>query len=123
MRWLILITAMAGLSPPAPSIHGFMDSAALIATCKAEDAAAPTKTAVCLGYIAGVMDQLMLEQSDLQPEARTICPPPALTVNAAKAAVLRRDGWAVTSRPVGAAGFVKAAFEDAFPCGRTVSGS
>jgi hypothetical protein len=69
------------------------------------------------------MDQLMHEQSDLEPEARTICPPPALTVNAAKEAVLRRTGWAVTARPVGAAGFIKAAFEDAFPCGRTVTGS
>ncbi len=119
MHWLVLITAVAGLASPPPAIHGFMDSAALMATCKPDpqDAASQAKAAVCLGYIAGAMDALMLDQADRDPDARTICPPSTFTVNAARDAVVRRAGWAVSARPVGAAGFIQAAFEDAFPCG------
>ena len=120
MRFLMLITAVAGLASPPPAIHGFMDSAALMATCKPQDpqaSAAPARAAVCLGYVAGVIDALMLDQSDRDPEARTICPSSTLTVNAARDAVVERAGWAINARPVGAAGFIEAALEDAFPCG------
>ncbi len=121
MRWLVLMTAVTGLASPPPTIHGFMDSAKLVATCKADDPADATSEArisVCLGYVAGVMDALMLDQSQRDPEARTICPTSTLTVSAARDAVMQRAGWSVTTRPVGAAGFIEAAFEDAFPCGR-----
>lgn len=113
---LMLMTATLGLTPPPPGALGFIDSATLIAACKAEGPEAPAKTAICLGYVAGVTDELMRQQAAADEEDRTICPAPGLTISRVAQAVADHSGWDVTAKPVGGAAFVKRALEDEFPC-------
>lgn len=123
MLELMLIAALAGLPPAASGAPGFIDSATLVSACTADGPEGPAKTAICLGYIAGAMDQLMRAQAALGPEERTICPPRGLTINRARQAVVRRAGSAAAAPPLGAAAFVTLAFEDAFPCGHAADGN
>jgi hypothetical protein len=98
---------------------GFFDSVGLAETCRASGATAPAKQSLCLGYIAGAVDQLMMGQASRDGDSRSICPPPGVTLDASARAVLARIGWAAAAgKGFGAAGFVKFAMEDAFPCRR-----
>lgn len=117
MWGLALAVMLQGVSLEAPPMVGFFDSVTLAETCRATGDTAATKQSVCLGYLAGAIDQLMMSQS--LADSRTICPPSGTTLDGAVRAVLQRSSWAAaTAKGLSAAGFVKFALEDAFPCRR-----
>lgn len=118
LGWALAV-ALQSVSLDTPPMLGFFDSPTLAATCLATGETAPIKRSVCLGYIAGAIDQLMMNQGLNDGEKRTICPPSRLTLDAAAGAVLARTSWAAAAgKGLSAAGFVKYALEDAYPCGR-----
>jgi hypothetical protein len=118
MWWLAVSAALVSGSLQMPGPLGFFDGARLADTCAAKGGAAASKQSVCLGYVGGVVDLLMLQQGAADAGVRTICPPAAFTLDSAVRAVMDRSNLAKVSGGVSAAGFVKFALEDAFPCRR-----
>ena len=119
MWGLALVMVLRSTALETPPMVGFFDSVTLAETCRATGEAATPKQSVCLGYIAGAIDQLMMSQGLRDSDSRTICPPSGVTLNTAVQAVLTRTGWAAAAgKGLSAAGFVKYALEDAFPCRR-----
>jgi hypothetical protein len=117
MWTLALAVALRGLSLETPPMVGFFDSARLAETCRPAGENAASKQSVCLGYIAGAVDALMMHQAQADGGGRTICPPAGVTLDSATRAVLARTSWAAAAgKGLSAAGFVKYAMEDAFPC-------
>jgi Rap1a immunity proteins len=116
---LAIAVALRSVSFDAPPMVGLFDSVTLAETCRASGQTSGSKQSVCLGYIAGAIDQLMMSQALKDSDSRTICPPAGMTLDTATQAVLDRTGWAAsTGKGLSAAGFVKFAMEDAFPCRR-----
>lgn len=115
MLSLIFAAALAG-SPQPPLMYNFFDAADLLGDCAARDDKAPVRQSLCLGYVAGALDQLMMQQAMLDPEDRTICPPAELTLQAAVAHVLDHASWAAREPALGASGLVRFALEQSYPC-------
>lgn len=115
MLGLVLAVSLAA-SPQPPVMFNFLDAADLLGHCAAKDAVAEVRHSLCLGYIAGAMDQVLMQQGMLYPEERTVCPPADLTLNAAMASVLDHATWAAREQGLGASGLVKFALEQAYPC-------
>ena len=114
MRWLMALTVVTALPPPAPTHPGFVDAAQLAAVCTADGPEAANQRALCLGYVTGSLDQLLARSSGRRPP--TVCPPADLTPKAALDAVLRYVRYATTAKGVGAADFVRFSLERAYPC-------
>jgi len=114
MRWLMALTLVTALPPPGPTHPGFVDAAQLAAVCTAAGPEAGSSQALCLGYVTGVVDQLLARPPGRRPA--TVCPPSDFTPKAAVEAVLRHVRFATTARGIGAADFVRFALERAYPC-------
>jgi len=122
MLGLLLLTLVTGAPPPAPTMSGFVDAAKLISMCQAEGPDATAGQSICMGYVIGAVDQLMAQQARRDGPRRTICPPKAMTVNEAVAAVIKYARFGKTARGIGAASFIRFAMEDTYPCqGREVA--
>ena len=114
MFWLLLFSIVTGLPPQPPSHPGFIDGARLAALCSAAGPDAPSARSLCLGYVVGSVDQLMAFQAD--GGRPTVCPPGDLTAEDTMTAVVRYARFASTATSLGAAGFIRFALEDAYPC-------
>jgi len=114
VRWLMALTIVTGLPPQPPTHPGFVDAARLQAMCDAEGPDAAMARVVCLGYVMGVVDQLLARPTARRPAA--ICPPPDFTPKAALEAVMRHTRFASTAKGIGAADFVRFALQQAYPC-------
>lgn len=114
MYWLIVLTVVTALPPPAPTDSGFLDAARLQGLCNAKGPDAASARSLCLGYVTGVVDQTLASTGRRGPAM--ICPPVGLTPKLALAAVLRRARYARIATGTGAAGFVGFALEQAYPC-------
>ena len=115
MLSLIFAAALAA-SPQPPLMYNFFDAADLLGHCAARDDKAQVRQSLCLGYVAGALDQLLMQQAKLDPEARTICPPAELTLQGAVAHILDHASWAARERGLGASGLVQFALEQSYPC-------
>ncbi|MBS0361236.1 MAG: hypothetical protein JSR98_07640 [Proteobacteria bacterium] len=116
----LLLAATLAASPQPPVMYNFFDAADLLGHCAARDDKAQVRQALCLGYIGGAVDQLLMEQAALSPQERTICPPAGLTLQGVAAHVLDHASWAARERDLGASGLVRFALEQAYPCRRTL---
>ena len=118
MHWLAILTTLAAIAAaPGPrSMPGFLDAPKLAELCGDLDPALNDGPAICLGYVLGSVDQLLAEQARLPLHRHSICPPAKLTPAAAVQVVMRHAEWARSAADVGAAGFVKNALEQAYPC-------
>lgn len=114
----LILAATLAASPQPPTMYNFFDAADLLGHCAARDSEAAPRQSLCLGYVAGALDQLLLQQSLLDPQARTICPPTELTLQSAVAHILDHASWAARERGLGASGLVRFALEQSFPCRR-----
>ena len=114
LGWILAVGLAA--SPQPPLMFNFFDAADLLGDCAASDAAAPVRRSLCFGYVAGALDQVLMQQSLLDPRDRTVCPPATLTLNAAVSAVLDHASWAARERGLGASGLVKFTLEQTYPC-------
>lgn len=113
MRWLLILSLVTG-APATPTHPGFLDTPRLAAACAAEGPGADSPRSLCLGYVVGAVDQILAAQA--RRGRQTFCPPADLTAEAAVAAVMRHKRFAGGATGIGAADFVRAALEDAFPC-------
>jgi hypothetical protein len=116
MRWLLILALATGAAQAAPPMPGFFEAPDLVSACSGDSLVPDAARAICLGYVVGAFDQLMAMQSTLDAAERTICPPKVLTVDMVLQAIDRHAADAVSAKGVGAAGFVKFALEDAYPC-------
>jgi hypothetical protein len=116
MRWLLILVLATGAAPAAPPMPGFFEAPELVSACSGDSLVPDAARATCLGYVVGAFDQLMAMQSTLDAAERTICPPKVLTVYMVLQAIDRHAVYAVAAKGVGAAGFVRFALEDAYPC-------
>ena len=114
MLWLMALTITTAIPPPAPKHPAFLDAAQLEALCSAEGPDAASARAICLGYVTGVVDNLLARTARRAPA--TVCPPADLTPSTAMAAVMRHARYASTAKGIGAADFVRSALEYAYPC-------
>lgn len=117
MRGLAAVALMtipsAPLPPPEPTHPGFVDAVQLEALCRAEGPDAGTGRAICLGYVTGVVDTLLLPRKG---RGGRVCPRDNPTPADAVAAVMRHSRYASAAPGVGAADFVRFALERAWPC-------
>ena len=114
MFWLLIFSIVTGLPPQPPSHAGFIDGAKLASLCGAAGADAPSARSLCLGYVIGSLDQLMALQAD--GGRPTVCPPGDLTADDTMKVVLRYARFASTATSLGAAGSIRVALENAYPC-------
>jgi len=115
MPWLFALLLATSSSPAPPRMQGFFDAAQLAAVCGVDT---PSARSICLGYVVGSLDQVMAQQSRRRPSRRTICPPAGMTAQDVVKVVARHSKFAETATGLGAAGFVRFALEDAYPCAR-----
>lgn len=84
----IPLSGLPGATPPAadlsPPITGFMTAERLKAYC--DDSAEPDEQPTCLGYMAGVVDQLLL--ADALGTRRRLCVPQPYTLGELRTAFL-----------------------------------
>lgn len=111
----VLAAALAA-SPQPPLLYNFFDAADLLGHCAARDDKAEVRQSLCMGYVAGALDQLLMQQATLNPEDRSICPPPGLTLQGAVIHILDHASWAARERDLGASGLVRFALEQSYPC-------
>ena len=117
--WLIALAIVTGLPSKTASLPGFFDAPKLLALCTASGPDADAAKAVCLGYVMGAADQLLMRQARRRP---SVCPPGDLTASAALSAVMRHERYAYSAKGIGAADFVRVALEQAWPCAVEASG-
>jgi len=117
MLWLIALALVAAPSPSAPAMLGFIDAAKLGELCAPAGPQARDGLPICLGYITGAVDQILSEQALGPAQARTICPPAGITARNVMGAVVGYAEWSRSAKGVSAAGFVRSAMEQAYPCG------
>lgn len=114
--WLLLLSLVTGLGPLPPNEPGFLDAPRLVVLCRADGPDAQSARTLCLGYVVGSLDQLLALEAKQDEGRRTICPPQDMTAEDAVRAVVRYSRFAETAKGLGAAGFVKFALEDTYPC-------
>ncbi len=103
-----------GATPAPPRMVGFLDAAQLVQLCQAEGAEQATNRALCLGYVAGVADQIMMRGG--QRLAPSVCLSQDLDVDKLGDAVLRRLSHRRDLSGVAAAAAVRGALQAEFPC-------
>jgi hypothetical protein len=118
MQALAVAIALSSLTPDPAANLAFFDGPRLVDTCLAKGDVRAAKQSVCLGYVAGAIDQLMMQQAQREAGDRTICPPPELSLNGVVHAILERSNSAAAGRGRSAAALVKIAMEASFPCRR-----
>lgn len=114
----LLLAAALAASPQPPVMYNFFDATDLLGHCAARDDKAALRNALCMGYVAGAMDQLLMQQAALDSQDRTICPPTTLTLQGVVGHVLDHASWAARERGLGASGLVRFALEQSYPCRR-----
>lgn len=118
MGWLLVLTLATAIpaSPPAPSVSGFMDGAQLNALCNARQPDAEASAPLCLGYIAGSVDQLLARQARRPTLQRTICLPKNLPVDELADVVAKHLRRFPQVRSFAASAVVRQALEVYYPC-------
>ena len=114
MPWFLALSLVIGLPPPASGQASFLHARQLMALCSASGPDASSGRSLCLGYIVGSVDQLLAQQA--RRGRATICPPAGFKADDALSAVLGHARYATAADAMPAAGFVRLALEDAYPC-------
>jgi predicted RecA/RadA family phage recombinase len=116
MLAVLIMTLFTGTAPAPAMMPGFLDAAKLVSICNASGPDAKSGRSICMGYVVGVVDQLMAGQARGDDAREAICPPKPVTVTDAVAAVVKYSRFATTARGIGAASFVRFAMEETYPC-------
>jgi hypothetical protein len=113
---LVLMSLTTAPPPPPPPLSGFMNSERLIEHCRPGVDAEAGMADVCMGYIAGAVDQLLARQGQLAPNKRTICLPPTTTIGEVQRAVAASLEMFEGEPNAAAAVIVERSVTAAFPC-------
>jgi hypothetical protein len=111
---LVLMSLIVAPPPPPPPVSGYMNAERLTAHCKPTLDAEAGMAEVCMGYIAGSVDQLLLHQSQLPPNKRTICLPAGATIGEIQSAIIAN--LESFEPDTAAAAIVERSLAAAFPC-------
>jgi hypothetical protein len=117
MPWLLILTLNFTPLAPAPTIQGFVSSGVLRSLCSAPIGDSDHGASLCLGYLAGVTDQLLARESKRWGSRRKFCLPAGVTMEDLRDVVLSFQSETVAADDVAAAPVIRLAFEAAFPCG------
>jgi hypothetical protein len=115
MRWLLAL-ALALAPVASTNAPGFLDAPSLIRLCNVTGPDAGGARALCIGYVVGVVDRLLMDQS--RQEAPKVCLPSGITAEQLVGAVMVHHRWTVSDVPIGASDFIRSALELAYPCPR-----
>jgi hypothetical protein len=114
---LVSVIGASPMAPPSrPPITGFMNAERLSEHCAPDVDSEAAMGDICVGYIAGVADQLMSRQSDLPASKRTVCLPATATIGDIKAAVQAHLAMVQYEPNSAAAVIVERSLTVAFPC-------
>jgi hypothetical protein len=113
---LIMLSLITVTPPPPPPMSGFMNAERLVEHCRPGDSADVGMADVCLGYIAGSVDQLLAAQAQLPSNKRTICVAPSTTIGQIQRAVIADLDMFIDQPNVAAAVLVERSMTAAFPC-------
>lgn len=118
MTWLALLASSVLAGAPVDMVPGFMEGGVLASVCRSDPEAidADMRSALCLGYIVGVADQILLLEAAAPAPLRSICPPPDVLPEDLRddvLAVLERNPIAQTAA---AASVVSLALAQRYPC-------
>ena len=112
MRLLLALTL--GLTAPSPSeLRGFIDAGQLETYCQASAGEEDGRLGLCLGYIAGSVDQLLVTPP---LGVGGLCPPPNLTVEQVRLHFLAHLKAHPRQRETAAALVVRQAASAAYRC-------
>lgn len=117
MPWLLIFSLNVTQPTPVAMMQGFVSTGVLRSFCEASDDDPDHGQLLCLGYLAGVTDQLLARESRRRVTRRKICLPADLKVDDLRDAVLAYQAMTDTSDDVAAAASVRVALEATFPCG------
>lgn len=113
---LVLMSVMtAPPAPPAPTV-GFMNVERMVAHCRPGADSEAGMGDICVGYLAGSVDQLLSRQSDLPANRRTICLPPNATIGEIQRAVVIMLEKVEDQPTLSAAEVVARTMVSAYPC-------
>jgi hypothetical protein len=111
---LVLMSLIVTPPPPPPPVSGYMNAERLIAHCKPAPDAEVGMAEVCMGYIAGSVDQVLLRQSQLAPNRRTVCLPADARIGDVQNAIIAN--LEAFEPDTAAAAIVERSLAAAFPC-------
>src|SRR6187399_1943458 len=114
MPWFLVLSLVVGPPPASANNQAFLTASQLVALCNASGPDSPSGRSLCLGYIVGSVDQLLARQSRRGRAA--FCPPSGFKADDALATVVGHARYASAADGMTAAGFVRFALEDAYPC-------
>ena len=111
----LLAAATVTLQAPAPpeDRHGFLEARKLFELCKEGVELATDSMPVCVGYIIGAVDQMLLPGDPREPAA---CFPEETTGAELVMTVLAYEPLAEGLEGVAAADVLRHIFADAYPC-------
>ena len=110
MHLLLALSLTVG----APTLPGFIDAPRLVALCTETGEGFESARSLCLGYVVGALDELLVRQS--ATGIRTVCLPADLTARQALTQVMHQAAIVEAGKGVSAASFVQFALEQAYPC-------
>lgn len=113
---LIALSLVTAPPTPGPPLVGFMNAQRLIDHCMPTADAEVGMEDVCLGYIAGSVDQVLSHQSELPINRRTVCLPAGTTIGQIQHAVLTRLEGYVDQPNLAGATIVERTMSSAYPC-------
>lgn len=118
MIWLSLLAATVVAGSSTDAVPGFIEGGVLAALCRpAPEAVAPdTRGALCLGYIVGVADQILLDAAAAAPSLRAICLPPGVVPEDLRADILAVFERHPETQTAAAASVVSQALAQRYPC-------
>jgi hypothetical protein len=113
---LILLSLIVSPFPSPPRMSGFMNAERLIAHCRPAADAEVGMAEVCMGYVAGSVDQILHRQAQLPSNKRTICLPAEATIGEVQDAVVANLEMFADDPNIAAAAVVERSLTAVFPC-------
>ncbi|HEX5379851.1 MAG TPA: Rap1a/Tai family immunity protein [Phenylobacterium sp.] len=112
----VLALAVAPAPPPGPAMSGFLDAQQLRNLCLADQIDPSTRRALCLGYIAGAVDQLLVRAASRPTTRREFCVPRGATVEEVGTVILHRLSRPQDLTGISAASAIRSALHAEYPC-------
>lgn len=117
MKLLLALTLELSAPEGSAGVRGFLDAATLERHCSVSQTLPEGSFGICLGYVAGAVDQLLAREADGAPAL--LCPAPGLTIEQVRRTFLAYLRLHPKERVSSAALVVERAALDAYPCTQT----
>jgi hypothetical protein len=112
---ILLAMALAAMPATVP-VTGFMTAARLEQHCLATPGDPGGLSDVCIGYLAGSIDQILVRMAPMGLTGQPICLPSNLTIGEVRSTFLAYLQSHSEARPLAAADVMEEAVTVAYPC-------